>query len=177
MRVQEIWKCIHPRVAYSPRALPSGNMILLGEYIFIFPSPACNKYIISYPLRRSLFVFFRFRLSDYPLGIFQLQSRYRLQSRQVNIFVNKLKQLESIIQQHKNYNCKNNRSVFFKHLFKSFLPIKFLFTSCANYVFIIVWRGLLMLSDTILQKVLLLCSVNCICMQIIQSSNQTGDIE
>jgi hypothetical protein len=26
--------------------LPSGNMILLGEYIFIFPSPACNKCII-----------------------------------------------------------------------------------------------------------------------------------
>jgi hypothetical protein len=46
MRVQEIWKCIHPRVSYSPRVLPSGNMILLGEYIFIFPSPACNKCII-----------------------------------------------------------------------------------------------------------------------------------
>jgi hypothetical protein len=43
MRVQEIWKFIHPRVSYSPRALPSVNMILLGEYIFIFPSPACNK--------------------------------------------------------------------------------------------------------------------------------------
>jgi len=31
MRVQEIRKFIHPRVSYSPRALPSGNMILLGE--------------------------------------------------------------------------------------------------------------------------------------------------
>jgi uncharacterized protein YhhL (DUF1145 family) len=27
---------------------PSGNMILLGEYIFIFPSPACNKCIICH---------------------------------------------------------------------------------------------------------------------------------
>jgi hypothetical protein len=36
MQVREIWKCIHPRISYSPRALLSGNMILLGEYIFIF---------------------------------------------------------------------------------------------------------------------------------------------
>jgi hypothetical protein len=43
MQVQEIWKCIHPRISYSPRALLSGNMILLSEYIFIFPSSACNK--------------------------------------------------------------------------------------------------------------------------------------
>jgi hypothetical protein len=41
-----IRKFIHPRVSYSPLALPSGNMILLSEYIFIFPSPACNKCII-----------------------------------------------------------------------------------------------------------------------------------
>ena len=33
---------IHPRVSYSTLALPSGNMILLGEYICIFPSPVCN---------------------------------------------------------------------------------------------------------------------------------------
>jgi hypothetical protein len=32
MRVQEIWKFIHPRVSYSPQALPSGNMILLGGF-------------------------------------------------------------------------------------------------------------------------------------------------
>jgi hypothetical protein len=37
MLVRKIWKCIHPRVSYSPKALPSGNMILVGEYIFIFP--------------------------------------------------------------------------------------------------------------------------------------------
>jgi hypothetical protein len=41
-----IRKFIHPRVSYSPLVLPSGNMILLSEYIFIFPSPACNKCII-----------------------------------------------------------------------------------------------------------------------------------
>jgi hypothetical protein len=41
-----IRKFIHPRVSYSPLALPSGNMILLSEYIFIFPSPACNKCIM-----------------------------------------------------------------------------------------------------------------------------------
>jgi hypothetical protein len=32
---------------YSPKSIifmPSGNMILLGEYIFIFPVPACYKY-------------------------------------------------------------------------------------------------------------------------------------
>jgi hypothetical protein len=46
MRVQEIWKFIYPRVSYSPRALPLGNMIRLGESIFIFPSPACNECII-----------------------------------------------------------------------------------------------------------------------------------
>ena len=46
MQVQEIWKCIHPQVSYSPWAFPSGNMILLGKYIFIFPSPECNKCII-----------------------------------------------------------------------------------------------------------------------------------
>ena len=46
MRVQEIKKIIYPRISYSPRALPSGNMILLGESIFIFPSPACNECII-----------------------------------------------------------------------------------------------------------------------------------
>ena len=46
MRVQEIWKFIHPRVSHSTRALPSGNMILLGEWMFIFPSPACNTCII-----------------------------------------------------------------------------------------------------------------------------------
>ena len=34
MRVQEIWKFIHPRVSYSPRALPSGNMILLPRGIW-----------------------------------------------------------------------------------------------------------------------------------------------
>ena len=34
----------------TPRALPSGNMILLGESIFIFPSPACNKCIILFPV-------------------------------------------------------------------------------------------------------------------------------
>ena len=33
-------------LSYSHRALPSGNVILLGEYIFIFLSPACNKCII-----------------------------------------------------------------------------------------------------------------------------------
>jgi hypothetical protein len=25
------------------RAMPEGNMILVGEYIFIFPEPACYK--------------------------------------------------------------------------------------------------------------------------------------
>ena len=37
---------IPPPVSYSHRVLPSGNMILLCEYIFIFPSPACNKFIL-----------------------------------------------------------------------------------------------------------------------------------
>ena len=46
MRVQEIWRFIQPRVSYYPRAVPSGNMILLCEYIFIFTSPACNKCIL-----------------------------------------------------------------------------------------------------------------------------------
>ena len=37
---------------YSPTSIifassvASGNMIFLGEYIFIFPSPACNKCIL-----------------------------------------------------------------------------------------------------------------------------------
>ena len=39
---------IHRRVSYSTLALPSGNMILLGEYICIFPSPVCNKCIITH---------------------------------------------------------------------------------------------------------------------------------
>jgi hypothetical protein len=30
-------KFIQPRVSYSLRATPEGNMILVGEYIFIFP--------------------------------------------------------------------------------------------------------------------------------------------
>jgi hypothetical protein len=34
---------IHPRVSYSLRATLGGNMILVGEYIFIFPEPACYK--------------------------------------------------------------------------------------------------------------------------------------
>ena len=37
MLVREIWKFIHPRVSYFLRATPEGNMILVGEYIFIFP--------------------------------------------------------------------------------------------------------------------------------------------
>ena len=35
---------------YSPKSIifPKGNMILVGEYIFIFPVPACYKcFIIS----------------------------------------------------------------------------------------------------------------------------------
>ena len=32
MLMKEIWKCIHPRVSYSLRATPEGNMILVGEY-------------------------------------------------------------------------------------------------------------------------------------------------
>jgi hypothetical protein len=39
-------KFIHPRVSYSLRAMPEGNMILMGEYIFIFPEPACYKCFI-----------------------------------------------------------------------------------------------------------------------------------
>ena len=46
MLVKEIWKFIHPRVSYSLRATPKGNMILVGEYIFIFPEPACYKCFI-----------------------------------------------------------------------------------------------------------------------------------
>ena len=46
MLVREIWKLIHPRVSYSPRAMPEVNMILVGKYIFIFPVPACNTYLI-----------------------------------------------------------------------------------------------------------------------------------
>jgi hypothetical protein len=46
MLVREIWKFIHPRVSYSLRATPEGNMILVGEYIFIFPEPACYKCFI-----------------------------------------------------------------------------------------------------------------------------------
>jgi hypothetical protein len=40
-----------PRVSYSPR--PEGNMILVGEYIFIFPEPACNKCIQYYWNKRN----------------------------------------------------------------------------------------------------------------------------
>jgi predicted RNA-binding protein len=32
MLVREIWKFIHPRVSYSLRATPEGNMILVDEY-------------------------------------------------------------------------------------------------------------------------------------------------
>jgi hypothetical protein len=46
MLVREIWKFIHPRVSYSLRATPEGNMIFVGEYIFIFPEPACYKCFI-----------------------------------------------------------------------------------------------------------------------------------
>jgi hypothetical protein len=49
MLVREIWKCIHPKVSYSLRATPEGNMILVGEYIFIFPEPAC--YECSYSVK------------------------------------------------------------------------------------------------------------------------------
>jgi hypothetical protein len=58
MRVQEIWKFIYPQISYSPRALPSGNMILLGESIFIFPSPMifvlCSDF---YPLSNQINLF------------------------------------------------------------------------------------------------------------------------
>ena len=46
MLMREIWKCIHPRVSYSLRATPEGNMIFVGEYIFIFPEPACYQCFI-----------------------------------------------------------------------------------------------------------------------------------
>ena len=46
MLVREICKFIHPRVSYLPRVTPEGNMILVGEYIFIFPEPACYKCFI-----------------------------------------------------------------------------------------------------------------------------------
>ena len=46
MLVREIWKCIHPRVSYSLRATPEGKMRLVGEYIFIFPEPACYECFI-----------------------------------------------------------------------------------------------------------------------------------
>ena len=41
--VREIWKFIHPRLSYSLRETHEGNMILEGEYIFLFPEPACYK--------------------------------------------------------------------------------------------------------------------------------------
>jgi hypothetical protein len=41
-------KFIQPGVSYSLRSTPEGNMILVGEYIFIFPEPVCYKcFIIS----------------------------------------------------------------------------------------------------------------------------------
>jgi hypothetical protein len=46
MLVREIWIFIHPRVSYSLRATHEGNMILEGEYIFIFPEPACYQCFI-----------------------------------------------------------------------------------------------------------------------------------
>ena len=46
MLVREIWKIIHPRVSYSLRATPEGNMILVGGYTFIFPEPACYECFI-----------------------------------------------------------------------------------------------------------------------------------
>jgi hypothetical protein len=46
MLVREIWKLIHPRVSYSLRAMPEGNMILVDEYIFIFPEPVCYQCFI-----------------------------------------------------------------------------------------------------------------------------------
>ena len=45
-KFREIWKFIHPRVSYFPKAAPDGNMILVGEYIFLFPEPACYKCFI-----------------------------------------------------------------------------------------------------------------------------------
>ena len=39
-------KFIQPRVSYSLRATPEGNMILVGEYIFIFPEPVYYKCFI-----------------------------------------------------------------------------------------------------------------------------------
>jgi hypothetical protein len=48
MRVQEMWKFVHPRLSYSPRAFPSGNMILLGEYISYFSHQhAINVYCVG----------------------------------------------------------------------------------------------------------------------------------
>ena len=44
--VREIWKFIHHRVPYSLRATPEGNIILLGEYIFIFPETPCYECFI-----------------------------------------------------------------------------------------------------------------------------------
>ena len=46
MLVREIWKFIHPRVSYSLRATPEGNMILVGEYISIVHEPACYECFI-----------------------------------------------------------------------------------------------------------------------------------
>jgi hypothetical protein len=39
-------KFIHPIVLYSLRATPEEIMVLVGEYIFIFPEPACYKCFI-----------------------------------------------------------------------------------------------------------------------------------
>ena len=39
-------KFIHPRVSYSLRETPEGNMIIVGEQIFTFPEPACYKCFI-----------------------------------------------------------------------------------------------------------------------------------
>ena len=39
-------KLYSPTSIIFPPAILSGNMMLLGEYIFIFPSPICNKCII-----------------------------------------------------------------------------------------------------------------------------------
>ena len=46
MLVREMWKFIHPIVLYSLRATPEEIMVLVGEYIFIFPEPACYKCFI-----------------------------------------------------------------------------------------------------------------------------------
>jgi hypothetical protein len=39
-------KIYSPTSIIFPEATPEGNMILLDKYIFIFPSPACNKCIM-----------------------------------------------------------------------------------------------------------------------------------